>query len=372
MFSDSKTIKLRYRGERFDGARLPLDMLSDLPAYRELLVAFAKEKWKARNPSRKRIPRGFEESLSFSLSTIEDGSAIPVLKWDRKQVQSSLEGFPDEIIEIIDESHRSIAAMFSDGSTGNLTSEKIKALNRFGSSLQLGECIELLDSDDANGKVVSFDLAKRKLLLTRGGANYQVRLTETARLAGFEATTNQQDQGFALVDSKFGRLRIPIDTKKIKAELDGSFLESVHVDLLLALDDKDNVRSIPEVFDISVVESEMDTSIQESLDRISNLLALQDGWHDGVGLKVSNRSAEVARDIVARQSELSPLFHIYPTLDGGLSFEFVLNNWDLSIEINVDGRIELCGVHINDKRILAAKVFERAGDDLDSELNALR
>src|SRR6266700_2842429 len=87
---DDLSIQLRYVGQRFEGNRLPLDVLGDLPAFRDLLVAYAKDEWKRVNPDRQRVPKGFESSLSFSLTKIEPGSAMPAIQWDRSEAQQNL------------------------------------------------------------------------------------------------------------------------------------------------------------------------------------------------------------------------------------------------------------------------------------------
>jgi hypothetical protein len=92
-----ETFKLRYVGQRFHDARLPVDVLSDLPAFRDLLVAFAKDRWRALNSDRRRVPKGFDKSLSFDLVGIEEGSAVPALNWNRGSAQDLLPGFVDEL-----------------------------------------------------------------------------------------------------------------------------------------------------------------------------------------------------------------------------------------------------------------------------------
>src|ERR1700736_2356937 len=96
-----ETFKLRYVGERFNNARLPVDVLSDLPAFRDLLVAFAKDEWRNSNSDRQRGPRGFDKSLSFDLVGIEEGSAVPALNWNRETAQKLLPGFSDELHHIV-------------------------------------------------------------------------------------------------------------------------------------------------------------------------------------------------------------------------------------------------------------------------------
>ena len=65
--SQNKSFRLRYVGTRFEGKRLPVDVLTDLPALGELVVAFAKSEWRRLNEDRKRVPRGFDASLAFDL-----------------------------------------------------------------------------------------------------------------------------------------------------------------------------------------------------------------------------------------------------------------------------------------------------------------
>ena len=94
--TEEKTFKLRYVGARFTGARLPVNVLPDLQAFRDLLVSFAKDEWKTLHPDRKRVPKGFDASISFDLTIIEDGSAVPNIVWSRDIAQANLPGFEDE------------------------------------------------------------------------------------------------------------------------------------------------------------------------------------------------------------------------------------------------------------------------------------
>ena len=71
-------------------------MLADLPAFRELIVTFARAEWRRNNTHRKRLPKGFDASLALDLVAIEDGSAVPVLKWNRETTQAYLPGFSDQ------------------------------------------------------------------------------------------------------------------------------------------------------------------------------------------------------------------------------------------------------------------------------------
>ena len=79
MDDERKSFSLRYVGRRFANARLPLDVLSDLPALRDLIAAIAKQEFRRQNPDRQRVPQGFDKAISFALIEIEEGSAVPKL-----------------------------------------------------------------------------------------------------------------------------------------------------------------------------------------------------------------------------------------------------------------------------------------------------
>jgi hypothetical protein len=58
MFCQEESFRLRYVGARFKGKRLPVEVLSDLAAFRDPVVAFAKAEWRSLNPSGGAYQRG--------------------------------------------------------------------------------------------------------------------------------------------------------------------------------------------------------------------------------------------------------------------------------------------------------------------------
>jgi hypothetical protein len=130
--TERRSFLLRYVGARFEGHRLPLDVLPDLSAFRDLLVSYVKTEWRVAHAERERLPKGFEKSIAFDLVGIEDGSAVPQLEWDRDTAQLLLPDFKDELEMLVDKAYAKVLGLIDGASsavgTVELTSENIRAL----------------------------------------------------------------------------------------------------------------------------------------------------------------------------------------------------------------------------------------------------
>lgn len=363
--ADEKTFKLRYVGARFAGARLPVNVLSDLPAYRDLLVSFAKDEWKKLHPDRQRVPKGFDASLSFDLTMIEEGSAVPNIVWNRDVAQATLPGFEDELAAVVEASHCDIIELFdaagSGGAQPDLTPEKVRALDKFGAGLLEGEKIEVGRS--AAGEVVYLDLARRKRLITSVRETYNVRLTGVGKLASNSVyghiiirTESEQD------------ISVPIDPEEILQEFDGSLDQDVQYDILVEMDRADAVRRVMEVYDVTVVDG-IEAAMLKCRQRLSDLGQLPAGWQDGEGWAISAVAIESALEFLKRRSAFSPLVKIYPIENGGVLVELAQGGWDISIEFLPDGAVEMYGIELDGEDEFEAVHFEVLSDDFFSDLD---
>src|SRR6266496_3779100 len=93
-----------FKGKRFEDHGLDLDVLPELYAYKELLVAAAKELWHRHNPDRQRLPKNFEDSLCLKFYDLKRGSvAVPIFREVEVANQAELFQFeqPDELDEAV-------------------------------------------------------------------------------------------------------------------------------------------------------------------------------------------------------------------------------------------------------------------------------
>lgn len=71
---------LRFDGERFSGHALDVDCVQELIAYRNIILACAKELWRRKHPDRVRLPKGFEDGFRLQFDRLDEGSAVVPLQ----------------------------------------------------------------------------------------------------------------------------------------------------------------------------------------------------------------------------------------------------------------------------------------------------
>jgi hypothetical protein len=348
-------IHLRYVGQRFDGARLPLDVLVDLPAFRDLLVGYAKEQWKRQNPDRQRVPKGFEKALSFSLTAIDPGSAMPALRWEREEAQASLPEIVGELSELVQVAYRQVRELVDKAANDEfpraLSSEQVRALNKFGAGLQDEERIEFLIAETVHqAKVVYLDSAIRKRLIVNLRETYEQRYEDIGELLGVQRTDDKR--AHITVRTTLGDMRVDIDAERVK-EFDGNIGASVEFALQIELDNADGLRGIVEVHRVALEES----ASLEYEQRFTELLTLTNGWDAGGGSAIAKGAVASARTFLAMRPATLGTYKIFPTSAGGLLVEFEANSWDLSVEFEPNGSVELFGIEIDGDGELAPKSF---------------
>ncbi|RVP23814.1 hypothetical protein CN080_11845 [Sinorhizobium meliloti] len=352
-----KSFQLRYVGSRFDGARLPLDVLADLPAFRDLLVAFAKDNWRLSHADRQRLPKGFDHSISFDLVAIEEGSAMPRLDWSRQTAQDFLPGFSDELGEIVDSSFHHIIKLIDDAAHDrfpkSMSSEHIRALNKLGAGLRQGEKIEFLGSEGQDGNVVYLDTHRRKSLITHVRETYQIRVDGLGTLQGLHI-----DGQISVLTEEYGEIRLSIDPDRIINEFDGNTGSDIQFSVKIELDNKDNFRGVVEVYDVDLIDAELLDNLMKCRSRLTELRNLQDGWLNGSGSSPTENAASTAERFIRKRPAYSREFGIFPTPAGGIVLELEVDGWDYSVEFSSEGSVEMYGIEVGGPEELEPQYFE--------------
>ena len=365
--TEPRSFLLRYVGARFEGHRLPLDILPDLSAFRDLLVSYVKAEWRAAHAERERLPKGFEKSIAFDLVGIKDGSAVPQLEWDRDTAQLLLPDFKDELEMLVEEAYAKVLNLI-DGASGpvgtiELTSENIRALNKFGSSLLPSEKIEFLDSRGADGNVVFLDTYRRKRLITRGRDSYQTRFEDIGKLLGSEIDPTGTVGTITINTSDYGKITVLVSPERVRDDFDGYIEADVQFRLMIELGSDDTFRGVVEVYDVDVIEAKVVADLAVCRDRIASLVSLGDGWHNGSGKTPTHAVVATASRLLARKPGLAGIYSIFPTDMGGLLFEFSRRGWDYSIEIGPEGMVEIYGTETAGGKEMDTDALDASGDE---------
>lgn len=137
---------ITFSGPRFDDAGLELDVLAELLAYRKLLIETAKELWRTENRERRRLPKGFEESIRLKFYSIEPGSTVVPIKRVVTHDDSllfELPACPDEIDEAAQLIDETIAAVSEDRAfPDRMPKVLLPLLVALGETLREGEAIK--------------------------------------------------------------------------------------------------------------------------------------------------------------------------------------------------------------------------------------
>lgn len=360
--ADDLDIRLRYVGRRFDGAKLPLDVLADLPAFRDLVVAYAKQLWRGMNADRQRLPKGFDRSLSFDLTAINDGSAIPCMSWDRDAAQNCLPGFADELYLLVSDAFEQVVSLVADAANDvfpkALPPEHVRALNRLGSSLRDDERIEFVGMTDKAGQVVYLDSARRKALITKVRETYVSRFEGTGTLVGVFAPVDQPNGRITVNTPAYGSIDIAIERERAVSEFDGSIGAEVQFELEIELDNADSYRSVVELHGLTLIDERIAADLGRCKARLSEIHALVEGWDDEGAKAIDASAHSAAAAFLHKRPLMSSSYKIFPTRIGGLLFEFESNGWDLSVEFLPGGTVELFGIEVDGEEAFLPVRFE--------------
>ena len=186
-------LKPKLIGGRFEGHANPLDFLRDLAALNDIIIEGARAAYLKAHPDRLRLPKGFADDFTLSLSGVEQGSALPVIT-----LFFGLLGVtPDPVIDYLHKARENLvegvrAAAEDRQPADYLTSKALTQFKNFGERLRDGEVIEFSD----HGSPVRFTKeVRRKLLLSVPGVE---EVNEEVELRGLVTITNQNEKKFTL------------------------------------------------------------------------------------------------------------------------------------------------------------------------------
>jgi len=341
-------------GPRFEGGTIPLEMLADFAVLSEMLLEVARWKFREQNVGRKRIPRGFFSGVSLRLTSVEQGSAIPVIAL----VATSATAFPNEAESYFIQARNAVIAAVAAADQGSritdhLPEKLLGYFDRFGRNLADGEAIEL--SGDSGGPVARLTKdSRRKLVRASAAQDY----TEETSVYGFVHEFDQRNKTFQLTLPSGAVLsRIPAESQHYETILEASngfrLQTRVRIFGLGRFDLNNRLQEMVSVEHVVILDR-LDVSV-----RIDEFRMLKEGWFDGRGAAFANHHLNWLVDAFANHyPDDARLPYLFPTPDGTILAEWSLGEHAISLEISLEG-------HLADWHVLKTSTGEEETQQYD-------
>jgi hypothetical protein len=324
-----------FNGARFDDHTMPVEVLSELSSYKKIIVEVAKAVFRHQNPGRQRVPRGFERGLELSVSTISEGSAVPLLERSVAPGEQLAVGG-----DCFDVARQIVADLISSEKVPTeVPVDVLKLFNGFGNTLQAGEWIGL--KSPASEEVPRYDRAKRKALVLLASTTYEDDCDVTGEVVQFDT----DKMTFTLLVEGARVMSAMLDTQlPVVRDVAGRGGVAIRVVGTGLYDGADKLSRIMEITDLSLA-NETEFDIQERLARLANL---SEGWLDGVGKAVMPIGTEQLASLLSALETLglSKPF-LFPTEDGGIQAEWSFPDTEVVVEFSASfDHAEVHGTHL--------------------------
>lgn len=341
-------------GRRFDDASVPVEVLPDLAAYRQLVVAVARAIFFKRNASRQRVPKGFEEQFQLVFrKVVEPGSAaIPLERMDSAAATPLFADLPD----VFDEARDLVSAAIDAAATdkrlpAEFPLEVTQLFNAFGAALRPDEHIVVVGPQ---GSRAVYNRGTRKKLVLMRNKTYESEVAITASVVQF--------------DRQRMMFEISKDDRRIPGRLEGISEESfavvrnavaqtneisVHIVGRGAFDGADRLVRLIRIDDISYAEDEATREALDVRKRLALLAELRDGWLDGHGLALDEaKLGRLADLLTAVVDEGVPRPYLYPLPEGAVLAEWSFADAEVSAEFGLtDESVLLVGTHVRSQAL---------------------
>jgi hypothetical protein len=162
-----------------------------------------------------------------------------------------------------------------------------------------------------------------------------------------------EDGRIKMVTEEYGELEFQFDADCITAEFDGNIGSDVQFSIQIELDSSNLPRGVKEVFDVECRANDL----VRCRGRLEDLRRLENGWHDGDGVSIEAGAFGAAASLLAKRPQLASAYRIYPTLTGGILFEFENHGRAFSVEFTPEGAPEFFGVQIDDPDEITPEAF---------------
>jgi hypothetical protein len=353
--------RVRLRGERFTGGRLPIASLVELQKYQRIVQIAAEAEWRREHPGDD-LPDDFADSVGLTIERIEDGSADIYLAFEQQQAYVQYQADAQDAADAF------LVAAYSDVPLPvppTLDPEADRqfreALSSFGATLEPDQSIEFYPvAADAAPITISIE--------TRAPA-----IDKLSRIEDFLVSEDvpAPEQGLQTVDGSVIAHVTAINAARRGFEVtldDGVVLRGSYQDpdlledLRAVVDDAANGPLTRIVGNLQYRDGELwrfrpATAVEriqfddtEWGRRLTQFASLRRGWDDGDAAQISAIALDAAQVLLRRVDEgRIERPGVFPTEEGGVLAEWGSAEAVASVEVLPDGTFELFSVQREDR-----------------------
>lgn len=348
-------IQPRFVGPRFEEHTLPVSAAQDLAAYEELVIELAKYLYRKGNQDRVRVPKGFAGDIQLHLEKVDEGSARPLLSL--VLAGSLVNCIPDEIVEAKELINKVIATDEGDDLPPEFPKELYRYFNRIGRSLEKDEAIEW--TPDSAGNKTVLNPGKRKRLVLADQETYEAEidiLGQVEELNTRRKTGVLRTEEYAGVDFEYRDLFQSELTGALGKEETDTYAYLIGIGIF---DVNDRLKRITEIESLEIVPH------YGLISAIDQLAMLEAGWLEGHGVEFSNENlAWLNEEVTNTFPPGCPYPSVVPTEEGNVSFEWILPQARIELEINfADRQLELYATNVEEGSFVE-EIFQ--SDDWDA------
>lgn len=322
---------LSFKGERFNGDYLPVDVLPSIAAYRQTLVEIAKEVWKEQNPEKDRLPKNFEKALQLGFGKVKHGSKVAYLPRIESDPQQSLPAldFGDVFIDSQELFARVVLAANSNSTLKPLPPSSLKPLEAMRKNLFANEVVLVDPISEGKRRPPKFSLTEKTV----------ERLVEFSRV--------RKDQVIADLGIVKGVLESPAQVKLATAHGDISYRidwsalrseDSLGLGAVVSFSvfaEVDGIQQIKKVHEARALSKALTIGrAKYLLDEIAEFEDLEKGWYNGSGEEINDAAIIKAKDLAIFLGRKLNEVSVFPSVDGEVTFEWSEGRFAVSLTLD--------------------------------------
>jgi len=318
-------ISIRFVGERFENARLPLNMIDDLKLFNQMVLEVAGQIYREKHPDVQRLPKGFK-SQSLSITKIENGSAIVQLGLPLHGTQTTL--VPTDSDECIIEAVDAVSAHLTCSSISKDSSRYEKIISpycsKFGKGLKEDEKIIFSNGSETFEYTYSTRASLvKELIKYESDIELYCTVEEMDRVKQkFRVSYVNQECSVKTINIPFGSISED-DINEAMMNNNGQRVLITGTGIFTK-GDLEEIR----VYSFDLLDP------RDVQARIDDLLSLKDNWYEGQGKRLDRASAKLFADSFDMNNPLPDnLPRIYPTPEGGLELEWEKPNITMYVSL---------------------------------------